>query len=376
MLTWGDGGEGQLGHYPIERSGVMNTFYVVTPRELEGGGRFRSVACGQNHTLAIDEDGAVWSWGKSDYGKCGHGGDSDQEVPMRVEALAGVVAETVACGEFHSAVVDADGRLYTWGWGGSWLAGGGQLGHGDRKDQYAPRIVSALDDGGYRVKAVACGEAHTLILTDDGETLSCGAGEHGRNGNGASRDVLSPEPVDVLDDETVVSIDAGSAFSLALTERRHIYVWGRNDQAQLGSGPGLALDVYSMEDTPRLLELPEDLGGGPLEATTIAAGHSHAAAVSPDGRLFFWGMRINLEPRPVHFEVDYAPLDVYAGGTFTIVKAHDDTFHSFGLGRSGALGHGDRQGHTHPKHIAALDAYDVTSIACGTRHVAACATLK
>lgn len=370
-LTWGDGGEGQLGHYPLERQGVLKTYWELVPRELEAGASFKGIACGLNHTLAIDNEGSVWSWGKSDFGKCGHGNDSDQEYPKKVEALSGVVAESVACGEFHSAVVDVEGRLYTWGWGGSWFSGGGQLGHGDRQSVDRPKLVSSLDDGGYRVKSVSCGEAHTLVLTDDGETLSCGAGEHGRNGNGGSRDVLSPEPVDVLDKETVVQIEAGSAFSVALTDRHAVYVWGRNDQGQLGLGGGLAMDVYAMEDAPRQVELAEATGGGYLEANRISAGHSHTAAVGLDGNLYFWGMKAHLEPFAVHFEHGHSPADVFAGGNYTIVRATDASFHSFGLGRTNCLGHGDRQGHAHPKRIDALDAYrDITQVACGFRHVA------
>ena len=69
----------------------------------------RDVACGTNHTLAVDGDGAVWSWGKSDFGKCGHGDDADCKAPARVAALAGVDVVAVACGESHSLALDGDG---------------------------------------------------------------------------------------------------------------------------------------------------------------------------------------------------------------------------------------------------------------------------
>ncbi|KAJ8614418.1 hypothetical protein CTAYLR_000740 [Chrysophaeum taylorii] len=379
-LTWGEGNDGQLGHYPFERRGVLKTYWELVPRELEGLGPLRAIACGTNHTLAIDEAGEVWSWGKSDYGKCGHGGDGDVLKPKKIEALSGIEFESVACGEFHSAAVDVEGRLFTWGWGGTWLSGGGQLGHGDRESVDRPKIVASLDEGGYRVASVSCGEGHTLILTDDGEPLSCGAGEHGRNGNGSSRDVLAPEPIDFLDADTVTQLEAGSAFSLALTDTGLVYVWGRNDQGQLGLGAGLAMDVYSMEDTPRLVELPEDGGGAPgqaLEAVHVAAGHSHAAAVGRDGLLYFWGMKAHLEPFAVRFDAqDRSPSKVFAGGNYTFAKADDGTFHSFGLGRTNCLGHGDRQGHAHPKHVHALDAFDVTRVSCGYRHIALLATEK
>lgn len=372
-LVWGDGTEGQLGHYPFEKTGVMQHYWELLPRELPLG-PLRDISCGTNHTLAIDADGQVWSWGKSDYGKCGHGGDADQPFPKKVEALAGVDAVLSACGEFHSAVVDSDGRLYTWGWGGSWFSGGGQLGHGDRASLETPKLVEALERGGYRVQSVSCGEAHTLVLTDDGEGLSCGAGEHGRNGNGSSRDVLVPEPLDLLESETLTQLEAGSAFSMALTSDNDVFVWGRNDQGQLGLGGGLAMDVYSMEDTPRPLEIVpagDDAAPFKMKALHVAAGHSHAAAVTTDGHLYYWGMRAHLDPFVLHFEDDAAPPKlVYAGGNYTYVATEDGAYYSFGLGRTTCLGHGDRQGHAHPFRVEALNQCNLTHLACGFRHVA------
>jgi alpha-tubulin suppressor-like RCC1 family protein len=87
-LTWGEGTEGQLGHTPFALSGVLQQYAELAPRQLEGF-VLRDVACGTNHTLAVDGDGAVWSWGKSDFGKCGHGDDADCKAPARVAARAG-----------------------------------------------------------------------------------------------------------------------------------------------------------------------------------------------------------------------------------------------------------------------------------------------
>ena len=55
-LTWGEGTEGQLGHFPFTTSGVMKAYVELEPRQLEGA-VFGSVSCGTNHTLAVDGDG-------------------------------------------------------------------------------------------------------------------------------------------------------------------------------------------------------------------------------------------------------------------------------------------------------------------------------
>lgn len=58
--------------------------------------------------------------------------------------------------------------MYTWG-----LNGTGQLGLGSRQDTPAPSLVNLF---GLRVRRVALGAYHTLLVTCNGDLLSCGAG--------------------------------------------------------------------------------------------------------------------------------------------------------------------------------------------------------
>ena len=45
----------------------------------------------------------------------------------------------VSAGSTHAAVIDEDGQIYTWGEGGNWWKGGGQLGHGVRANEPTPK---------------------------------------------------------------------------------------------------------------------------------------------------------------------------------------------------------------------------------------------
>ena len=71
----------------------------------------------------------------------------------------------------------------------------------------------------YNAKAVsvACGDKHTLILTEDGEILSCGIGEYGRLGTGNTNDSLVPVTIEGLLDHDIIEIAAGANHSLALS---------------------------------------------------------------------------------------------------------------------------------------------------------------
>lgn len=66
------------------------------------------------------------------------------------------------------------GEVYTWGFGNE-----GQLGHGDKSDQFLPRKVANL---GQKVKNIVCGGAHTALLTNEGKLLMVGRGREGQLG--------------------------------------------------------------------------------------------------------------------------------------------------------------------------------------------------
>jgi hypothetical protein len=97
-------------------------------------------ACGKAHTLVVTEDGGLWACGAGGYGRLGLNDDEDRRVFERVGAGAFGGARVVAAvaGYEHSAAVTEDGALWTWGCGGD-----GQLGHGDDQRRLVPTRVPA-----------------------------------------------------------------------------------------------------------------------------------------------------------------------------------------------------------------------------------------
>ena len=138
-----------------DRCGTSNN---VLPTPLQD---FRSkvvisVSADQRLTApCVTKDGEVFTWGRGSDSKLGHGDESDEDTPKRVEALVGVKAKEVSCGEYHSAVCAEDGRVYTFGWGEY-----GCLGHGDKTNMTSPSLVKALE--GKHFTQVQCGDGHTV----------------------------------------------------------------------------------------------------------------------------------------------------------------------------------------------------------------------
>nr|XP_057930113.1 E3 ubiquitin-protein ligase HERC2 isoform X6 [Doryrhamphus excisus] len=187
------------------------------------------------HYLALSSNGEVFSWGCGDGGRLGHGDTTYLEEPTMVAAFngkqAGKQVVHVACGSTYSAAITADGELYTWGRGNY-----GRLGHGSSEDQTTPVLVTALK--GLKVVDVACGsgDAQTLAVTENGQVWSWGDGDYGKLGRGGSDGCKTPKLVEKLQDLDIVKVCCGSQFSLALTKDGQVYTWGKGDNQRLGHG--------------------------------------------------------------------------------------------------------------------------------------------
>lgn len=73
---------------------------------------------------------------------------------MLVKGLEGKHIVSIASGHQHSIAMDKDGYVWTWGHGGL-----GRLGHGEQKDCLVPRLVDAFtsDNRIMRATKIACG---------------------------------------------------------------------------------------------------------------------------------------------------------------------------------------------------------------------------
>ena len=100
-------------------------------------------------------------------------------VPTRVAWLNEVAVTHVACGTSHTMVVTETGQLYGFG-NNEW----GQLGVGSADETLLlPTLVigpGASDPMSTGIVFVACGDAHTVALAEDGQVYTFGLNSHGK----------------------------------------------------------------------------------------------------------------------------------------------------------------------------------------------------
>jgi len=183
------------------------------------------VSAGSNHSLALDTDGNLWSWGRNEFGQLGLNDTNNRPIPTQVTADA-AKWQSISAGNAYSLAIDTDGNLWAWGAGSN-----GQLGLSDTNSRPIPTQVTA---GAAKWQSVAAG-FHSLALDTDGNLWAWGSGSSGRLGLNDNND--RPIPTQVTADAAKwQSISAGNTHSLALDTDGNLWSWGRNEFGQLGKG--------------------------------------------------------------------------------------------------------------------------------------------
>jgi alpha-tubulin suppressor-like RCC1 family protein len=145
-------------------------------------GTHQSVAAGQYHSVRLNSDGTVMTWGSNQYGQLGNGTNTDSTRPVGVTGINNAIS--IASGMSHSLALIEDGTVRAWGHNNY-----GQLGDGTTTDRNGP--VQVLDPGdptGFLtdVIAIAAGDDHSLALKKDGALFAWGFNHDGELGNNST----------------------------------------------------------------------------------------------------------------------------------------------------------------------------------------------
>lgn len=341
-----------------------------------GGEQTAAAGCSLRESRPVssmdgDEGLAVFMWGRGEDGQLGLGDTSDQDEPTYVDALRGVGVRQIACGSGHTVVLTTEGEVYTWGRGDD-----GRLGHGDNGWKYVPRITQSLS--GHVVVQVTCGSYHTAAISSNGDLFTWGGGMYGKLGHSNESGQATPKRVEGLVGLTVSQVACGSRHTAVITTQGSIYTWGDKENGVAGHG-----DVEGHQYTPKLLErlagktIVQLSACGFHTGCLTDQGECFTWGEGKFGRLGHGTERNCHSPRLVEALLGKRPRQIACGGFHTAVVTEDGKMYTFGGGEHGQLGHNDRVNKVKPTLVQALEGVFISQISCGWSHsVALTATGK
>ncbi|KAM6402758.1 protein RCC2 [Rhynochetos jubatus] len=167
----------------------------------------RDVACGANHTLVLDSQKRVFSWGFGGYGRLGHAEQKDEMVPRMVKLFdfPGRGAAQIYAGYTCSFAVSETGGLFFWG-----------ATNTSRESTMYPKAVQDLC--GWKIRSLACGKSSIIVAADE-STISWGPsptfGELGY-GDHKPKSSTAAQEVKTLDGIYTEQVAMGYAHSLVI----------------------------------------------------------------------------------------------------------------------------------------------------------------
>ncbi|KAK2181310.1 hypothetical protein NP493_403g00025 [Ridgeia piscesae] len=339
--------------------------------------------CTACHSIAITNEGKVYSWGRNTCAQLGHGDTIRKDVPTLIESLSSFNIVDAACGKNHTLCLTDKGHVYAFG--DNKMA---QLGLGHQ----SPFIPSPtrIQYRGPPIRRLACGAEFGMIVDVRGNLYSFGCPENGQLGHNTDGKYfvssskmtfsceMKPRKVQVFIEKTheghilpvtdveVVDVACGTNHSVICDRKKRVFTWGFGGYGRLGHSEPRD------EWVPRMLKYFEGPNRG---VKMITAGASFSMAVNELGVLYLWGQNkptgeAAMYPKPVQ---DLSGWQVRSIGCCnrSIVVAADESMVSWGPSPTyGELGYGDNKpkSSTVPQEVKPLSEIYIHRVACGYGH--------
>ena len=273
----------------------------------------------------MTDDGRLFTFGQNDFGQLGvidqKGRIPKQKNPVEVKYFAekGIKLKQVVCGKSHTIALDTEGRVYSWGKGKAkfnllnrlFYPQALALGHKRPANHNIPKQIEKLK--GVKVQQISTGHDFALALAADGEVYGWGRGEFGTLGN-SNKPQQEPEANLVLrqfskeSGSKIVKIESCNDFSSVLFDNGKLFSFGNNDQGNLGIGNSQSVDSCdSISDPVEMVTDPEEVCGR-LLFKDLSLAQTISAFLSRDNKVYYAGARRIYTP--TLFQLDYSKYEV------------------------------------------------------------------
>ncbi|XP_066514718.1 RCC1-like G exchanging factor-like protein [Hoplias malabaricus] len=291
---WGMGlnRDSQLGFQRTQHDRNKSYDYVLEPSPVSlplsnpQETRILQVSCGRAHSLVLTDSEGVFSMGNNAYGQCGRKIVEDEvysgsHLIHKIEGFDSRVIQ-VACGQDHSLFLTERGSVYACGWGADGQTG---LGHHDKA---ALPVPVRGDLTGVRIQQVSTYGDCSLAVSSDGQLFGWGNSEYLQLASVTeTTQINSPRLLPLKRVGKVKQAACGGTQVAVLNEEGEVFVWG---YGILGKGPNLSESEIPEKIPPTLFGRSEF--NPTVKISYIRCGLTNFAAITDHGQLFVWGKNL------------------------------------------------------------------------------------
>jgi len=198
VFTWGGNSSGQLGDNTITNKSVPTE--ITSRFGLSTGDKIVSISLGEDHSSAISSNGRVFTWGNNLSGQLGDNTITNKSVPTDITSRFTLDSRdkivSISLSMFNSAAISSNGRVFTWG-GNTW----GQLGQNTTIFRQVPTDITSRFtlDANDKIVLVSLGNYNSAAISSNGRVFTWGSNNMGQLGDGTKIDKLVPTLIRVIE---------------------------------------------------------------------------------------------------------------------------------------------------------------------------------
>ena len=264
LWAWGYNSVGQLG--------LGDTATRHSPVQVDTSHQWQAISAGGYHSLALKTNGTLWAWGLNlnrELGDTAKAYDTLSKLPIQI----GVASDwqAISAGFQYSLALKNNGTIWSWGFNGN-----GEIGNGNTNQQNLPTQIGSSNQW---IK-ISAGGSSSYAIKSDSTLFSWGYNGYGELGIGSKAQQTTPIQVGTDSDWSSIAASDGlfynsstyglSAYGLK-SAAKVICVAGANYQGQLGDSTTANETIFNCA-TGSLIPITKPNGISNLEneATTIS----------------------------------------------------------------------------------------------------------
>ncbi|KRX02730.1 Regulator of chromosome condensation 1/beta-lactamase-inhibitor protein II [Pseudocohnilembus persalinus] len=346
---------------------------VFTPKHPKGLNNLaiNQISSGAEHSAVITINGKLLISGSYLHNKLGIPDLQMTHIQkfQQIPELENKYVTQVACGDYHTICLTEEGKVFAWGGSLKKKLGGTRLGK--------PAPVKHLEHE--KIIQINCGDFHSTALTETGRVYTWGGGGEGQLGHGHLKDLEYPQVIKALAHKKIIQISCGQYHTMALSDDNQVYGWGKSMQGECGFGEYINANEPKMVNI-KLMKSKNFINENPEKIVKVIAGGKHTLFLSNLGQVYSCGQgshgqlgqrkpeKNSMEPKLIYGFQGKKVIDIAAGQNHSMLITDIGDVYTCGYGANGQLGHNSEESKTVFTHIMSLGGYKIKGIFAGGDH--------